>query len=191
MKKYPKIIAFAGPSGVGKSTLVRMLMDHSSRCEPSISATTRPLRGDEENGKHYFFFKEQKFKEAIKENAFIEWEEVYPGCYYGTLHSEIKRIHDLGKVVILDIDVLGTINLKNMFGNEIYIVFVKPESIEELKNRLRARRTESESSISMRIARFEKEFSYENQFDYLLLNKTDDFESSQNSILEIIDKCSL
>lgn len=183
-----KIIVFAGPSGVGKSTLSRILVDEFSQFEFSISATTRNPRGKEKDGVDYYFLSEEKFRKGIINQDFIEYEEVYPGRYYGTLQSEVKRITDLGKKAIFDIDVLGALNIKKQFKEQVCIILVKPESIGALVERLRARGTDSEQEIIIRKNRFEKELSFEKYFDEVIVNTTGDIKSAKKQLLTVIKK---
>lgn len=183
-----KIIVFAGPSGVGKSTLSRILVDEFSQFEFSISATTRNPRGKEKDGVDYYFLSEEKFRKGIINQDFIEYEEVYPGRYYGTLQSEVKRITDLGKKAIFDIDVLGALNIKKQFKEQVCIILVKPESIKALVERLRARGTDSEQEIIIRKNRFEKELSFEKYFDEVIVNTTGDIKSAKKQLLTVIKK---
>lgn len=183
-----KIIVFAGPSGVGKSTLCNILLNEFDQFEFSVSATTRKIRLGECNGKNYYYFSEEEFKERIENGDFVEWEEVYPGRYYGTLHSEVSRIVDLGKKAVFDIDVLGALNIKKQFGEDAHVVFVKPESPEALVERLKNRGTENDQEIAVRKERFEKELSYEDQFDEVLINKTGDIQSSKDQVIAIAKK---
>lgn len=183
------IIAFAGPSGVGKSTLSRMLFKkYPNFFSFAISATTRPIRKGEEDGREYYFLSEEEFKSRIKEQFFIEWEEVYPGRFYGTPLSEYERIRDQKKKMVVDIDVEGALSIKKIFKDQAHIVFVKPESVEALVERLRGRKTDSQQDIKTRIARFEKELSYEDQFDSVLVNKTGDLAGSEQQLEEIISR---
>ncbi len=183
-----KIIVFAGPSGVGKSTLSKVLLGEYDFFEFSISATTRDAREGEEDGTHYYFLSESEFKKRIQDNGFVEWEEVYEGRYYGTLASEIDRISEVGNVAIFDIDVLGAVNIKKQFGDQAVVVFVKPETTQALVDRLRSRGTETDDQIQMRADRFEKELSYQDSFDEVIVNKTGELEDSKKSLREIIKK---
>lgn len=182
------IIVFAGPSGVGKSTLCNILLHHYTNFEFSISATTRKIRLGEKHGVDYYFFSEDEFKGHIDGEAFVEWEEVYPGRYYGTLKSEVERIVADGNKAIFDIDVLGALSVKKIFGDRAHIIFVKPESVEALQERLRSRGSESEAELQIRIDRFEKELGYEDSFDNVVINQTGDLSIAQNSVVEILEK---
>ena len=172
-----KTIIFCAPSGSGKTTLVKHLLATNENLGFSISACTRDKRGrNEEHGKDYYFLSIDEFKSKIKEKAFIEWEEVYPGGYYGTLKSEIDRLWDQGKNVIFDVDVKGGLKLKEYFGDDALAIFVKVPSMEELEKRLINRGTESEESLSKRLYKVQFEMAFQDQFDVVLLN--DDLEKS-------------
>lgn len=167
-----KAIIFSAPSGSGKTTIVKHLLQNNPSLGFSISASTRDRRGrTEENGKDYYFLTPEEFKQRIDNNEFIEWEEVYEGNFYGTLKSEIERIWREGKDVIFDVDVKGGLNLKKYFGDNALAVFVKVPSIEVLKERLNDRGTETPESLSRRLfkAKFEMEFA--NKFDVVLVNE--------------------
>lgn len=166
-----KIIIISAPSGSGKSTLINSLMqDENLKLEFSISATTRQPRGQEQNGKEYYFLTEQDFRQKISEKAFVEYEEVYQGRFYGTLKSEIDRIFKNGNNVIFDVDVEGGINLKKKFAQNAISIFIQPPSLEELKRRLKNRGTDSEQEIEKRIAKAEQEISRANFFDVIITN---------------------
>lgn len=169
-----KMIVFAAPSGSGKTTVVRHLLEIFNELSFSISATTREKREIEEDGKDYYFLSEDEFKDKITRNEFVEWVEVYKGRYYGTLKSEVQRLWDDGKFILFDIDVIGARMIKDQFGEKCLAVFVKPPSIEVLINRLKKRKTETEASLNSRIARFKEELTYEKYFDKTLIN--DDLE---------------
>ena len=167
-----KAFIFSAPSGSGKTTIVKHLLDTRDDLGFSISASTRDKRGrTEENGKDYYFLTPEEFRSKIEHNEFIEWEEVYAGNFYGTLKSEIERIWAEGKHVIFDVDVKGGLNLKNYFGDKALAVFVKVPSLEELKCRLTDRNTESESSLSQRVFKAKFEMGFEDKFDVTLLNE--------------------
>ncbi len=151
-----KLIIFSAPSGSGKTTIVRHLLKvFSTQLEFSISATSRPKRGKEENGKDYYYLTPDEFKTKVKAGEFLEWEEVYAGTCYGTLRSEVERIWNSGKHVIFDIDVEGGLNLKNQFGKRALAIFVMPPSIKILEERLRSRSTDSAESIARRLEKAE------------------------------------
>ncbi len=165
-----KVIIFSAPSGAGKSTVVGHLLKTFPFLEFSISATSRPPRGSEKDGIEYYFFSEQQFRDLISQNAFVEYEEVYPGSFYGTLRSEVERIWAKGHVILFDIDVKGGVNLKRIFGDNALSVFVKPPSVEELRRRLVGRGTDTPEAIEKRVAKAEEELQYEPKFDRVLEN---------------------
>jgi len=167
-----KLIIFSAPSGSGKTTLVRhILKTFPEQIEFSISATSRPKRGLEENGKDYYYLSVEEFKEKVANNEFLEWEEVYAGTHYGTLRDEVERIWAKGKAVIFDIDVEGGLNLKNSFKQNALGVFVMPPSIKILEERLHSRSTDSKESIARRISKAEKELKTAELFDVFILNE--------------------
>lgn len=167
-----KLIIFSAPSGSGKTTLVRhVLKTFPQHIEFSISATSRPRRGVEENGKDYYYLSVEEFKQRVTNNEFLEWEEVYAGTHYGTLRAEVERIWAKGKAVIFDIDVEGGLNLKSQFGTNALAVFVMPPSIKILEERLRSRSTDSPDSIARRIGKAEKELKTAELFDVFILNE--------------------
>ncbi|TVZ58129.1 guanylate kinase [Flavobacteriaceae bacterium MAR_2010_105] len=166
-----KLIVFSAPSGSGKTTIVRHLLKQKElNLEFSISATSREKRGNEQDGKDYYFLSFQDFKTKIKNDAFLEWEEVYRDNFYGTLKSEVERIWALGKHVIFDIDVSGGLRIKRKFPEETLAIFVKPPSIDELKIRLKKRQTESADKINMRIAKASAELATAPLFDAVVVN---------------------
>lgn len=183
-----KAIIFSAPSGSGKTTIVKYLIDVINELEFSISATTRKPRADEKNGKDYYFLSKKEFLIRIENDEFIEWEEVYKGTQYGTLKSEIARIWKIGHHVIFDVDVKGGVNLKKYFGSQALGVFVKVPSVHELENRLKDRGTENESSLAKRIEKFEYELTFEEQFDVTVINDdlTESFAKSRELITEFI-----
>ncbi|MBL7909638.1 MAG: guanylate kinase [Bacteroidia bacterium] len=167
-----KLIIFSAPSGSGKTTLVRhILKTFPDHIEFSISATSRPKRGVEENGKDYHYLSQEEFKQKVSNNEFLEWEEVYAGTHYGTLRSEVERIWAKGKAVIFDIDVEGGLNLKNQFKQDSLAVFVMPPSIKILEERLHSRSTDSKESIARRVEKAEKELKTAELFDVFILNE--------------------
>ncbi len=165
-----KCIIFSAPSGAGKTTLVHRLLASSDQYAFSVSACSREPRENEIEGSDYYFIGLNSFRAKIKENAFVEWEEVYKDNYYGTLKSELVRIWSLGKTVVFDVDVVGGLNLKKIFKKNALAIFVNPPSIEVLENRLRDRKTESEEKIKMRIAKAKVELDRAAEFDVIVEN---------------------
>ncbi len=171
--KGGKLIVFSAPSGSGKTTIVRHLLSQEHlNLEFSISATSREPRGDEKDNEDYYFINLKDFKQHIKNNDFLEWEEVYRDNFYGTLKEEVERIWALGKNVIFDIDVVGGLRIKKKYPNKTLAVFVKPPSVDELKIRLKKRKTESDEKINMRIAKASVEMATAPQFDFIIENDT-------------------
>ena len=166
-----KLFIFSAPSGSGKTTIVQHLIQTDPRIGFSISACTREMRESKEaNGKDYYFLSVDEFERRIQNNEFVEWEEVYPGRYYGTLRSEVQRIWDMGKHVIFDVDVKGGLSLNDQFGDIALSIFVKVPSLEELERRLTDRNTESTESLKIRIEKMKYESSFQDQFDVILIN---------------------
>ena len=165
-----KLIIFSAPSGSGKSTIVRHLLKRDVPMEFSVSATNRVPRGSEENGVDYYFLSSEEFKSKINSNAFLEWEEVYPDRYYGTLNAEVDRIWANGKQVVFDIDVEGGLNLKKQFGERALSVFIKAPSLDVLKERLMARNTEDQENLNMRLDKAKSEIAYAKYFDLVIVN---------------------
>lgn len=165
-----KLVIFSAPSGSGKTTIVRELLKRFDCFEFSISATSRQPRGVEQNGVDYYFMSNDEFKVRVERDEFVEWEEVYAGTCYGTLKSEMERIWSKGNVIIFDVDVIGGINLKRLFGDDACSVFIMPPSVEELERRLRGRGTDAEEVILKRIAKAEFEISKASEFDYTVVN---------------------
>ncbi|NNK81946.1 MAG: guanylate kinase [Flavobacteriaceae bacterium] len=167
-----KLIVFSAPSGSGKTTIVRHLLEQEElNLKFSISATSREKRGQELHGKDYYFLSAKEFKSKIKAGEFLEWEEVYRDNFYGTLKTEVERIWALGKHVIFDIDVSGGLRIKRKFPEQTLAVFVKPPSIDELKIRLKKRKTESADKINMRVAKASAELATAPLFDVIVVNK--------------------
>lgn len=185
MEHNGKLIVFSAPSGSGKTTIVHHLLSHPElKLDFSISATSRPARGQEINGKDYYFISADEFKNHIEKNDFIEWEEVYKNNFYGTLKSEINRIWSNGQHVIFDIDVLGGLNIKNQFPEQTLAIFVQPPSIEEMEIRLRNRQTDTEEKIQERVAKASKEMVFAKDFDLILLN--DDLETAKKKAYMLV-----
>lgn len=186
-----KLIIISAPSGTGKSTIINSIIDDERlKLEFSVSATTRSPRDGEKDGVSYYFLTVERFKELIAEDAFAEYEEVYEGRYYGTLKSEIERINNAGKNVILDVDVLGGINVKKLYGTHALSIFIQPPSVEVLKQRLLARATDSIEEIEKRISKAEFEISHADKFDRKVIN--DKLETAvsdvRNLILDFVTK---
>jgi guanylate kinase len=165
-----KLVIISAPSGAGKTTIVKHLLDSGLKLSFSVSATTRPLRGNETEGEDYFFISVPEFKKRIENNEFVEWEEVYKDLLYGTLKSELERIWANGNFVIFDVDAKGGINLKKIFGTNSIALFIMPPSIEELENRLVKRGTDSPEKIRMRVNKAKDELNLANQFDTVIIN---------------------
>ncbi|MGB1247931.1 MAG: guanylate kinase [Chitinophagales bacterium] len=171
-----KAIIITAPSGAGKTTLVRMLLEKRDDLSFSISACTREKRHYEEHGKDYYFLSIDDFRQKVANDEFVEWEEVYQDMCYGTLRSEVERIWSDGKSVIFDIDVKGAVNVKKYLGDKALVVFIKPPTQEELKKRLIGRGTESEATLQKRYNRSLEELAYEPKFDTVVVN--DDLEEA-------------
>ena len=165
-----KVTIFSAPSGSGKTTIVRRLLARYPQLEFSISATSRAPRGEERDGTDYYFLPQEEFMRAVAENRFVEWEEVYEGTCYGTLRSEVERIWQRGHVIVFDVDVLGGINLKRIFGGDACSVFIMPPSVEELRRRLEGRGTDAPEVIERRVAKAEFELTKAPEFDHIVLN---------------------
>ncbi len=172
-----KVIIFSAPSGSGKSTIVNYLLSLNLGLEFSISATSRAPRGSEKDGVEYYFLSTEEFERRIAADEFVEHEEVYKGCYYGTLRSEVERIWGKGHTIVFDVDVKGGLNLKKIFGSQALTVFIQPPSIEELRRRLVGRGTDSPEKIEQRIAKAGEELTYASQFDTIVVN--DDLATAQ------------
>ncbi len=170
-----KALIFSAPSGSGKSTIIDHLLNQFSNLEFSISATSRAPRGEERDGVDYYFMSQSEFSGRVDNGEFLEWEEVYAGTSYGTLRAEIDRIWSRGNIVIFDIDVLGSINIKRLFGDAATSIFIMPPSVEELRNRLLGRATDSLEAIERRVERAEQEIAFAERFDKVIINdKLDD-----------------
>ncbi len=170
MQKKGKLIIFSAPSGSGKTTIVQNLLKKNFSMEFSISATTRSPRGEEVNGVDYYFLTPDEFRDKIKKEELLEWEEVYTDKYYGTLKSEVERITSKGNNIVFDVDVVGGLNIKKMYGNEAIAIFIQAPSIEELKNRLTSRGTDTPDVIQQRLDKAQEEMSYAKSFDFIVVN---------------------
>ncbi len=165
-----KLLIFSAPSGSGKTTIVKHLLNRIPDLEFSVSACSRAKRADEVPGKDYYFFSIEEFRKRINAGEFVEWEEVYPGLYYGTLKSELDRIWAAGHHVVFDVDVVGGLNLKKIFGRRALSVFIEAPSLEILEKRLRNRSSDDESSIRKRIEKAKAEMEYAPEFDHIIVN---------------------
>lgn len=182
-----KLIVISAPSGSGKSTIIKQLInDEALRLGFSISATSRKPREGEEHGVHYYFIDENEFVRLIEEDKFIEWEEVYAGTRYGTLVSEVQRVTEAGRNLVLDIDVKGGMNVKRRYGNDALSIFVMPPSVEELEKRLRGRATDSDEVIRKRLDKAEYEMGFAPEYDVVVIN--DDLEKAVADVRDAIIK---
>ncbi len=169
-QEYHKIIIITAPSGAGKTSITRQLMKHFPQLAFSISAATRKPRGHEKDGVDYHFMSIEAFQDKIHEDAFMEWEMVYEGSYYGTLKSEMKRIWNNEQIPVLDIDVKGAIHIQDLYPKQILTIFIEPPSIEELKRRLESRGTETDDSLQARISKASYEISFKHSFQHVIVN---------------------
>ncbi|MDA3906407.1 MAG: guanylate kinase [Bacteroidales bacterium] len=185
-----KVFIFSAPSGSGKTTIVRAILDAEFPFSFSISATSRPKRKTETEGKDYYFVSPEEFIHKIDNDEFIEWEEVYENVFYGTLKGEIERIFQIGKYPIFDVDVVGGLNLKKYFGDNALAVFVQAPSIEILEERLRSRSTDDEESIQKRLAKYNYEMNFASKFDIIVVNDQLDraIEETKKHIQDFIEK---
>ncbi len=179
-----KAIIVSAPSGAGKTTIVKNLLRFIPSLEFSVSACSRTKRDGETNGKDYYFISGDEFRDKIADEEFIEWQEVYPGSYYGTLKSEMERIWSQEKNPIFDVDVVGGLNLKKYFGTEGLAIFIQPPSIGELEKRLRNRGTESDETLWKRINKAAYELNYAPHFDHIVIN--DDLEKKCREIADMV-----
>ena len=182
-----KVIIFSAPSGAGKSTIVNHILGLHPEIEFSISATSRAPRGQEQHGKEYYFFTADEFRQMIAEDKFVEHEEVYPGSFYGTLRSEVERIWAKGHVIVFDIDVQGGVNLKRIFGEQAFSIFIQAPSVEILRERLIGRATDTAEAIEKRVAKAASEMEFAaGKFDHVLVN--DDLQTAFAEAERIIDE---
>ena len=179
-----KLIVISAPSGAGKTSIVHHLLKNMLELSFSVSACSREKRDNETHGKDYYFLGVEGFQNKIKEDAFLEWEEVYENQYYGTLKSEIERIWSEGKTVIFDVDVIGGLNIKKQYPKECLSIFIMPPSVDVLRERLSGRGSESEAKLEMRLAKAEQEISKNQEFDKVILN--DDFGIACEETMEVI-----
>lgn len=189
MNNYKKaitknVLIVSAPSGGGKSTIVGHLLKTFNFFDFSVSATSRAPRGAEVNGKEYFFLTQEEFKRRASNGDFVEYEEVYPGLFYGTLKSEVERIWGNNKVILFDIDVMGGINLKKLYGEKALSLFIAPPSLDTLRERLIKRGTDTPEAIGKRVAKAEIEMKYSGNFDKILIN--DDLQTALNEVELII-----
>lgn len=184
--KKGKLVIFSAPSGSGKSTIVQWLMQEHPELNLhfSVSCTTRSPRGTEQHGVEYFFLTEEEFRSKISVNGFVEYEEVYPGRFYGTLKSQVESQCDAGENVVFDVDVKGGCNIREQYGNEALSIFIQPPSVEELRRRLEGRGTDAQDVIEQRLAKAEYEMTFAPRFDHVVVN--DDLELAKQQTLDII-----
>lgn len=182
-----KIIILSAPSGTGKSTIISRLMDYEGlKLGFSISATSRAPRGEEKDGREYYFLTSEEFHKRVENGEFVEWEEVYVGTCYGTLVSEVERVTGSGRNLIMDIDVKGALNVKKRYGKDALSIFILPPSVEELERRLRARSTDSEESIARRLDKAEYEMGFSDKFDRRVVN--DSLDSCCSEVKKLIEE---
>ncbi|MCL2727756.1 MAG: guanylate kinase [Bacteroidales bacterium] len=179
-----RVVIISAPSGAGKSTLAKYLLERFPSLSLSVSATSRALRGEEQHGREYYFLRNSEFDEKIREDAFVEWEEVYAGVRYGTLRSELERIWGRGDAILFDVDVKGGMRLKEVFGDEALSVFIEPPSLEVLRGRLLARATDSLESIQKRLDKALEEIGFARYFDRVVVN--DDLGEAMRQIEQIV-----
>ncbi len=180
-----KAVIFSAPSGSGKSTIVSHILKLHPELKFSVSAASRAPRGDEKNGVAYWFISADEFRKRIADNEFVEYEEVYPGSFYGTLKSEVERIWDNGDAIIFDVDVKGGVNLKKYFGDRALSVFIQAPSVEVLRQRLVSRATDSPEAIERRVAKAAEEMTYADKFDHIIVN--DDLQKAYADAEKLVD----
>lgn len=180
-----KAVIFSAPSGSGKSTIVSHILKLHPELKFSVSAASRAPRGDEKNGVAYWFISADEFRKRIADNEFVEYEEVYPGSFYGTLKSEVERIWDNGDAIIFDVDVKGGVNLKKYFGDRALSVFIQAPSVEVLRQRLVSRATDSPEAIERRVAKAAEEMTYADKFDHIIVN--DDLQKAYVDAEKLVD----
>lgn len=185
MNNSKRVIIFSAPSGSGKSTIINRIIGTRPWLRFSISATSRQPRNNEKDGVDYHFLSPDKFQSMVADNQFVEWEEVYAGTCYGTLKSEIDNIWNNNQIAVFDVDVLGGVNLKKIYGHQAMSIFIMPPSVQELERRLLGRGTDSQEAIAKRLARAELEISYSDNFDHIVVN--DDLDVAVSKIEELVD----
>ena len=179
-----KVVILSAPSGAGKTTLVKHLLSEMPRLEFSISACSRKKRENETDGKDYYFLAPEEFRNRIEKDEFVEWEEVYSGCYYGTLKSELERIWSMKKIPVFDVDVYGGLNLKKFFQQDALAIFIQPPSPEILEKRLRERNSDDEESLRKRLAKAAEELNLAKRFDQVVVN--DDLTIAKSKVTNLV-----
>lgn len=185
-----KLFIFSAPSGSGKTTIVQHLLKQDFKLKFSVSATSRAKRAHEIDGKDYHFMSAEEFKAKIDNDEFLEWEEVYEGCFYGTLKSEVEKIREEGDNVIFDVDVVGGTNIKKFYKEDALAIFIQPPSIKELENRLRNRNTDSQEVIAKRVEKFKFELAFSDQFDKVIVNDKleDAFAEAEATLINFLNQ---
>jgi len=183
--EHGKLIVFSAPSGAGKTTIVKHLLEQGLPLAFSISATSRKMREGEQHGRDYWFLSADEFRQRVAAGDFLEWEEVYENQFYGTLRSEIDRLHRKGFHVLFDVDVVGGLNIKGQFGEHVLAIFVMPPSLDELERRLRNRSSESEESLRKRVDKAQQELAFSDRFDRILVNA--DLDTAQSEALQLVN----
>jgi guanylate kinase len=181
-----KIVILSAPSGAGKSTIMQRVVEAFPQLEFSVSATSRPPRGNEQHGVEYYFMTREQFLADVEAGCFVEWEEVYGGSHYGTLRSEMERIWGSGKAIIFDVDVRGGVNLKKLFGDQALSIFIMPPSVETLRERLVSRGTDSPEAIEKRVEKAEAEIAFAPRFDVVVVN--DDLETAVHEVKTAVER---
>lgn len=184
MANNRKMIIVSAPSGAGKTTIVKYLLANIPNLTFSVSACSRPKRPNEIDGVSYYFMSIEEFKAKIQNDEFVEWQQVYENKYYGTLKSEIERIWDLNKYIAFDVDVLGALNIKKLYGSNALSIFIMPPSLEVLEQRLRNRNTNSEEDIRQRLQKAKFEMSFSDQFDNIIINN--DLQTAEYEALTLV-----
>ncbi len=179
-----KMIVVSAPSGAGKTTIVKHLLATFPQLAFSVSATSRPMREGEKNGREYYFMTADEFRQMIEEKKLLEWQEVYPGSYYGSQVSEVARMNAKGQIPVFDLDVVGGLNVKKMYGKDALSVFIRPPSYEILEARLRSRATDSEESLKKRLDKAQWELTFEKDFDQVIIN--DNLENALDQAVRLV-----